>query len=132
MDRLFKIVPIVARVLMGLLFTFSGINGLFGLIPPPADGMPVAAMELSKAMMESGYMMKLVFLTQLLGGLGLLTGFFVPLALALLAPVVVNIFTFHLFLAPAGIGMAVFVCLIEIYLAWHFRSSFAPMLRAKP
>lgn len=131
MNKIQKVLPIVTRILMGLLFTFSGVNGLFQLMPPPETGIPEGAMALSKAMMESGYMMPLVFVTQLLGGLGLLSGFFVPLALTLLAPVIVNIFFFHIFLAPDGNGMAIFVGLMEIYLAYSYRSAFAGILKPK-
>jgi uncharacterized membrane protein YphA (DoxX/SURF4 family) len=122
--------PMIARVLLGLLFAFSGVNGLFNLIPPPKDGLPPAAMTLMAAMMQSGYMLKLVFITQLLGGLMLLVGRFVPLGLALLAPVIVNIVCFHLFLEPKGIPVAIVVLLIELYLAWAYRGVFRPMLAA--
>jgi hypothetical protein len=64
----------------------------------------------------------------------LLSGFLVPLGLALIAPVIVNIFAFHAVLAPAGMGMAYFISILEIYLAYSYRDSFLPMLalRAKP
>jgi hypothetical protein len=61
----------------------------------------------------------------------LLTGRFVPLALAFLAPVIVNILLFHLFLAPAGVGVPVMVLALEVYLAWTCRDVFAPMLHAR-
>jgi len=55
----------------------------------------------------------------------------VPLALALLAPIIVNILGFHLFLAPAGLGVPVVVLVAELYLAWSYRAAFAPMLSAR-
>lgn len=131
MNKFAKILPIIARSLMGLLFVFSGLNGFLHFVAPPENGMPEGAMALSMAMMNSGYLMQLVFATQLLAGLGLLTGFFVPLSLTILAPVVVNIFAFHIFLAPAGTGMAIFVAIVELYLAYTYRAAFISILRPK-
>jgi hypothetical protein len=67
---------------------------------------------------------------QLLVGVLLLVNRFVPLALALLAPVVVNIFAFHVFLAPAGLPVAIAVSVLEVCLAWAYRDAFRSMLRA--
>ena len=61
----------------------------------------------------------------------LLGGRFVPLALAVLAPIVINIVGFHLFLAPSGIALPLAVLALELYLAWTYRAAFAPMLRAR-
>jgi hypothetical protein len=76
-------------------------------------------------------MFPLVMGTQLLVGVLLLLNRFVPLALALLAPIIVGIVTFHLFLAPKGTGIAVAVLVMELYLAWAYRSAFRPMLRMR-
>ena len=79
-------------------------------------------------------MFPMVMGTQLLVGVLLLLNRCVPLALALLAPVVVNIVAFHIFLAPSGLGLALVVLALELYLAWAYRSSYRSMLnpRAKP
>ena len=84
--------------------------------------------------MKTDYMHALIFGTQVTAGALLLLNRFVPLALALIAPVVVNIVAFHLFLAPSGIPMAAVVLALEAYLAWSYRESFRPMLawRARP
>jgi len=60
----------------------------------------------------------------------LLSGRFVPLALAVLAPIVVNIVAFHLFLAPAGLPLPIVVLTLELFLAWSYRSAYRPMLGA--
>lgn len=121
-------IPTMARILMGLLFTVTGLNGFLNFIPPPKEPMPEVVMAFVGALIQSRYMFPMIMGTQLLCGLLLLSNRFVPLALTLLAPVVVNILAFHLVLAPAGTGMAVFVTLLEMYLAWSYRSSFRPML----
>jgi len=84
--------------------------------------------------MKSGYMLPLVAGTQLFVGVLLLLNRFVPLALALIAPIIVGIITFHLFLAPATIAPGIVVSVLELYLAWAYRDAFRPMLvaRAKP
>lgn len=79
------------------------------------------------------YLFPLIFATQAVGGLTLLSGRFVPLGLALLAPVIVNIFLFHLALTPVA-PIAFFVLAAEIFLAWSYRDAFMAMLNpnAKP
>jgi len=79
-------------------------------------------------------MLPLVMGTQLLVGVLLLSNRFVPLALALIAPIIVGIITFHVFLAPASIGPGVVTVVLELYLAWAYRKAYRPMLamRATP
>jgi hypothetical protein len=90
--------------------------------------MPEGAAALFGGFMKSVYMLPLIAGTQLVSGALLVANRFVPLALALLAPVVVNIFAFHLFLDPSGMGVAAAVTLLEIYLAWSYRKAYLPML----
>jgi hypothetical protein len=82
-------------------------------------------------MAKTGYMLPLISGTQVIVGALLLANRFVPLALALIAPVIVNIILFHLFLAPSGFVMAGIVLVLEAYLAWAYRKAFAPMLAAR-
>jgi uncharacterized membrane protein YphA (DoxX/SURF4 family) len=123
-----KTVALVARLLLGLVFTVFGLNGFLHFIPNMP--MPDPATAFLAAMGATGYMLPLLFATQVVGGVLLLAGRFVPLALALLAPVLVNIMLFHLFLAPGGIPVAIIVVVLELFLAWTQRAAFAPMLRA--
>jgi hypothetical protein len=69
--------------------------------------------------------------TEVVAGVLLLSNLFVPLALAVLAPIVVNIVGFHLFLAPAGLGLPLAILAVEIFLAVTYRAAFAPMLRLR-
>src|SRR3954468_21581266 len=78
--------PHIARVLMGLMFFVFGLNGFLNFFPPPKTGMP----EFAGALMKTGYMFPLIAGTQLLVGLLLLINRFVPLALVLIMPVLVN------------------------------------------
>ena len=79
----------------------------------------------------SGYFFPLLKATEVTAGLLLLSNRFVPLALALLAPVLVNIIAFHAFLAPAGLPIPIVLLAGELYLAWSYRDAFALMLRAR-
>ena len=90
-------------------------------------------MAFAGALMQTGYMFPLIMGTQLLVGTLLLLNRFVPLALALITPIIVGIVTFHLFLAPAPAGTApgVLALLLDLYLAWAYRSAFRPMLRMR-
>lgn len=126
--------PAVARILMGLLFFVFGLNGFLNFIPPPPGPMPEGAVAFGGALMMTGYMFPLIKGTEVLVGALLLANRFVPLALAMIAPVIVNIVAFHVFLAPGDMVMTVLVLLLEVYLAWAYRSAFRPMLamRVKP
>jgi|SRR5260221_7275309 len=121
--------PLVARILLGAMFVFSGLNGFFQFMPAPP--MPAAAGALLGAFGASGYLFPLIKGTELLVGLVLLSGRFVPLALTVLAPVLVNIVSFHAVLAPAGLPIPLVLLAAEIYLAWTHRDAFAPLFQVK-
>ena len=123
--------PVAARFLMGLAFLVFGLNGFLSFIPQPKTPMPEGAVAFAGALIKTGYMMPLVAGTQVLVGLFLLLNRFVPLALALIAPIIVGIITFHIFLAPSTIAPGIVVLILELYLAWSYRSAFSPMLGMK-
>jgi uncharacterized membrane protein YphA (DoxX/SURF4 family) len=120
---------IAARVLLGLAFFVLGLNGFLRFIPqPPMSGPPA---EFLGAMIATGYLFALVKGTEVVCGLLLLAGLFVPLALTLLAPVLVNIVAFHVFLEPAALPIPLLLLALELYLAWSYRAAFQPMLRPR-
>jgi uncharacterized membrane protein YphA (DoxX/SURF4 family) len=123
-----KATRIVQRVL-GFSFLAFGLNGFVHFISPLKMRNP--ALEFFLGLAATGYMLPLLYMTQAAAGAMLLVGLFVPLALAMLAPIVVNILLFHLFLAPAGIPVALMLLAFEVCLAWDYRDSFAPMLQAQ-
>lgn len=123
-----KIAPVVLRVLVGALFVFSGANKLVPFLAAPPD-MPPAAGAYLAALVATGYTLPLLGIVEVLAGGALLAGYFVPLALTLLAPLVINIALFHTVLAPA-LPMVVFLLAAELYLAWAHRDAFAGLLRA--
>ena len=121
-----RIAPTVARILLGLVFLVFGLNYFFPFLPtPPMEG-PAAAF--AGALFATGYMFPLIKGVEVLAGALLLAGRFVPLALLLLAPIVVNIAAFHIFLTPGEVGMSAVLVAIEAFLAWSYRDSFRGVL----
>ena len=122
---------IAARIILGLVFFGFGLNGLLNLFPlPPAQG---AAAVFIGGLVASRYFFPLLFVTYLLTGAALLTGRFVPLALAVLAPIIVNVVVMHFFVPSSGaeMGLAALVTVLEIFLGWSYRLAFRPLLRAR-
>jgi hypothetical protein len=93
--------------------------------------MPPGSVALAGAFLASGYMFPLIKGTEVVVGALLLANRFVPLALVLLAPVMVNIVLFHAFLAPSGIGMAIVLVALQLFLAWTNRRAYRPLLTAR-
>lgn len=116
----------IARILLGLLFVVSGANGLLHFIPlpPPPEG---PAGQFMSALFVSGFFVP-VYGLQLIGGGLLLANRFVPVALAVLAPVVVNVVLYHVLMAPHGTGLAVVALVLLAWLFYHERAAFAGML----
>lgn len=119
--------PAISRGLLGFIFLLAGLNGFLNFLPQPAS-LPKGAAAFALALFQSGYMMQLIAATQLVSGALLLANRYVPLALALLAPVVVNIVAFHAFLLPSGLVMAAIVFALELYLAITYRAAYRSML----
>jgi uncharacterized membrane protein YphA (DoxX/SURF4 family) len=120
--------PVVARVLLGLPFVVFGLNGFLQFLPqPPMEGDAATFMG---GLAAAGYFFPLLKATEIAAGLALLSGRFVPLALVVLAPIVLQIFAFHAFLA-GGVAMSVVFLALGSYLAWAYRDSFRGVLEAK-
>src|SRR5262245_50204509 len=124
-----RIVTAIVRILLGVMFLVFGLNGFLNFMPAPKD-MPQEILTVMGALMKAGYM-TVVSGAEVLIAVLLLTNRFVPLALTLLAPIIVGILTFHIFMAPATIVAGIIVTVMELYLAWAYRSAFRPMLQAK-
>jgi uncharacterized membrane protein YphA (DoxX/SURF4 family) len=124
-----KIATVIARVLLGLIFVVFGSNIFLHFLPmtPPTPPPPLAV-DFTKALMESHYML-VVGALQVIGGALLLIGRFVPLGLTLLGPVIVNILLFHALLAPEGFPPALVVTVLELFLVWRYRQAFAGLLQ---
>lgn len=117
------------RLLLGLIFFVFGLNGLLHFIPMP---LPEGDALTWFGIMAKHDWMNFVAVEQLIAGLLLLVGRFVPLALALLAPVIVNILLYHALLWPHGYAPALLVLLLELFLLAVYWRSFAPLFAPNP
>ena len=122
-----KIAVLIARILLGLIFVFFGLNAFFNFLHAP---MPTGLAGQFIGALYTSHFYVVPFGFQLIGGLLLLSGRFIPLALVILAPILVNILTFHLTMAPGILPGLVCTVLWFIIFAGH-RSSFAGILSAK-
>ncbi|HZS39247.1 MAG TPA: DoxX family protein [Polyangia bacterium] len=129
MNAISKYGPIVARSLFGLMLFVFGLNGFLQFLPQPP--MTAAAGAFAGALFQTGYMFPLIKGVEVVVGLLLLSNVLVPLALALIAPNVVNILLFHAFLAPQGLAPALVLLVFELYLAWTYRASYRSMLQVR-
>ena len=111
----------ISRILLGLVFTVFGSNAFLHFMPmPPLQGDAGAFMG---ALFHSGYIYPIASL-QVLGGLCLLSGRFVPLGLILLGPIIVNIDCYHLFMDRSGLPVAVIISILALFLLWVYRYKF--------
>jgi putative oxidoreductase len=122
-----KTATIISRVLLGLIFVTFGLNMFLNFIhmPPPPEG---PAREFMTALYLSHYLY-VIGAVQVVGGIILLSGRWVPLGLTLLGPVIVNIVSFHVLMAPAGLPMAFLVSALALFLLWRYREHFAGLVK---
>ena len=124
-----KIVVLVSRLLLGLVFFVFGLNGFLQFIP--VKELPTGlALQFVTALMQSHYVL-VVSATQLIGGVLLLTNRYVPLALALLGPVIVNILCYHIFLSFQGMPIAAVVAVLWFVLFFRYRLHFSGLFVQK-
>jgi putative oxidoreductase len=122
-----KIATVIARVLLGLMFVVFGANAFFHFLPMPPPPQNLAG-DYVRVFFASGYVY-VVGAFQIIGGLLLLIGRFVPLGLTILGAIIVNILTFHALMAPEGFPPALVVTALEIFLLWRYREAFAGILQ---
>jgi uncharacterized membrane protein YphA (DoxX/SURF4 family) len=125
-----KVATAVARYLLGTVFFVFGLDGFVGLIPLPP--LPTPAADFLQAMQHTGYLFYLVKGTEVVAGTLLLSGRFVPLALVLLSPVIVNIVFFHAFLnAPHEVIPPLVLLAIHLFLIWQYRQHYQTLFAMK-
>jgi putative oxidoreductase len=123
-----KITAVIARFLLGLIFLVFGLNGFLRFIPmPPPSGI---AGQFMGALFVSNYLV-VVFLLQIIAAVLLLIDRYVPLALTLLAPIIVNILLFHILMAPSGLALAIVVTVLWIATFLSVRSAFGGLLQPR-
>ncbi|HEY1770661.1 MAG TPA: hypothetical protein VGG02_10460 [Chthoniobacterales bacterium] len=123
-----KVLTVIARILLGLVFLVFGLNGFLHFLPMKS-ALPPLAMQFLTAIATTGYG-GVLFGLQILGGLCMLIGL-VPLGLLILGPIIINILLFHLFLAPKGILPGAVAALLALFLLFRYWTNFAGFFRAR-
>ena len=125
-----KIATIIVRFLLGLMFVVFGLNGFLQFMPaPPLPKGPAG--DFIGAMFSTGYLYPVAAL-QVLGGALVLSGRLLPLGLLLLGPIIVNILLFHVFMEPKGLGMAVVVSVLSLFLLGRYWGAYRAIFRPFP
>ena len=123
-----KIVSIIARLLLGLMFFVFGLNGFLNFMHAP---LPPGLAGTFLSTLVASHFVYFVAVVQVIAGALLLVNRFVPLALALLAPVLYNILVFHITMQPSGLPPGLFASILWLILVWRLRAYFAPLLTQK-
>ena len=121
-----KITSAIARFLLGLIFLVFGLNGFFHFLSMPA---PTGTAGQFMGALFVSHFLTVIFVIQLIGAVLLLVNRYVPLALTLLAPIIVNILLFHLLMAPSGVPLAILVAVLWVLMFLSVRSAFAGLLQ---
>lgn len=124
-----KILSLIARILLGLMFVVFGLNGFLHFIPQPP--MPDTPGTQFATLLAKVHYIEFVCAIQVVSGVLFLIGRYVPLALVLIGPVIVNILLFHALMAPAAIGPGAFAAVLWFIIFFHVRSAFAGIFQAK-
>jgi len=123
-----RIASVIAGYLAGVIFLVMGLNGFLNFIPlPPPGGI---AGQFMGALYVSHYLW-VIFAFQVIAGVLLLVNRYVPLAVGILAPVLVNILTFHALMAPSGLPLALFVALLWIVIFIEVRPAFSGLFQSR-
>ncbi len=122
-----RIAALIARILLGLLFVFSGSFAFIPFTPPPQSGL---AGQFQDAFFATHWV-KFVDVVELIVGILLLTNRYVPLALVTLAAIIANILFFHIAMQPQTLPVPLVVVVLWVLVAMQHRTSFAPLLASK-
>jgi uncharacterized membrane protein YphA (DoxX/SURF4 family) len=121
--------PLIARSILGFVFFGAGLFGLIKGMQPPPD-LPESMKTFIAGMTASVYFFPFLKSAETICGLMLLTGMYVPLALVVLAPIILNIFLVNAFMVPSGLPLAIVLGALEIYLAFFalpYRNAIRPL-----
>jgi putative oxidoreductase len=125
-----KIAILIARILLGLLFFVFGLNGILNFMKAPL--MPPSDATTFATILATNHYMAFVGILMLIAGLLLLVGRYVPLALVILGPILVNILLFHFLLMHGGAAPGLVATVLELFLIWAYRLSFRGLFDAAP
>jgi putative oxidoreductase len=124
---------LVARILLGLIFFIFGLNFFFHFIPNNSQPEGRAAAFLG-GLFQSGYLFPLIKVIEVLSGIFLLSGLFIPLVLIVLMPISINILLFHSILEQGvmPISISALILISQIWLAWNYRDYYRQLFIVRP
>ena len=114
--------PIVARTVLGTVFLISGTNNFLSFMPE--EQYSAEGLAFINALKDSGYLFGLLKGMEVLCGTMLIFNLFTPFVLILLAPIIVNIILFELFLSSSLLIVPIILTVCEVYLIYEYRSLF--------
>jgi putative oxidoreductase len=123
-----KKILFVISLLFGLLFIFSGLNKLFMFVPPPPD-LPAEMQKAMAAFGEIKWLMPLVAVVEIIGGVLVITNRFRALGAIVVFPAMCGILLFHIITAPSGLIMAVILMGINLWMMFENREKYMPMVK---
>jgi len=123
-----KTAAAIARFVLGLVFVVFGLNGFLNFMP--MGPVPALAGQFAEALIQSHYM-AVVLTLEILSGVLLLTNSYALLATTFIAPIIVNILLFHIFMAPAGLPIAAIVAALWIVSAYPYRVLLSPLFQRR-
>ena len=118
----------IARLVLGLVFVVFGLNGFLNFMP--MGPVPALAGQFAGALIQSHYM-AVVLTLEIVSGLLLLTNSYALLAITFIAPIIVNILLFHIFLAPAGLPIAAIVAALWVVSAYPYQALLSPLFQRR-
>jgi uncharacterized membrane protein YphA (DoxX/SURF4 family) len=119
----------IVRILFGLFFLVMGLNFYYNFMQMPP--MPMQASLFMMSLAATGYVLQVNAIVQIVAGLMLILNLWAALALVLLAPLIMHIGLFHLYLDSSGLWIAAIIVIVELFLAVRYRSQYAPLFRRK-
>jgi uncharacterized membrane protein YphA (DoxX/SURF4 family) len=123
-----KKILLVVSILFGLMFINSGLNKFFNYMPMPAN-MPEKMITMMKAMMQIPWLMPLVALAEITGGVLFITNKYRALGALIVLPVLVGVLLTHIFIEPSGLPVALALLAIEIWVIIENREKYIPMIK---
>lgn len=115
-------------LLVGLMFINSGLNKFFNYLPVPPD-LPEKMVSSMKAYMEIGWIMPLVAIVEILGGILLITNRFRALGALMLFPIMIGILLTHIYVAPSGLPIAIILFAVILWAMYENREKYLPLVR---
>lgn len=115
------------RILIGLMLAMSGLNKLFGFMPMPE--MSESGSTFMEALNHAKYIIPSIAIVEIIGGILLVANRAVSFALIILAPIIFNIFFFHIFLEPEGVGAGIIFVIVFSWFAWNRKHDFTSLFK---